>query len=169
MLRHLVRVTFALIVVFYLGWLSNYLFNKDVATTRAWFGARLPLTWQGFSETFEWIRSNTDESTILATVYDPMYYLYTGRRSIQPGLHKPRTYLYPYGHAVPDVGSPDEIRAELKSLGVGFLVVHRLNDDEEQSAHSRLWAELIRSYRTRPEPLFISSDSKHRIYALPQE
>ena len=105
----------------------------------------------------------------LPHVYDPMYYLYTGRRSIQPGLHNPRTYFYPYGHAVPDVGSPDEIRAELKSLGVGFLVIHRLNDDEEQSAYSRLWAELIRSYRTRPEPIFISSDSKHRIYALPQE
>ena len=167
--RHLVRVTFALVVVLHVGWISNYLLSKDVATTRVWFGKRLPASWQGFSETFEWIRNNTDESTILATVYDPMYYLYTGRRSIQPGLHKPRTYFYPYGHAVPDVGSPDEIRAELKSLGVGFLVIHRLNDDEEQSAHSRLWAELIRSYRTRPESIFISSDSKHRIYALPQD
>ena len=167
--HHLVRVTFALVVVLDVGWISNYLFNKDLATTRVWFGKRLPASWQGFSETFEWIRNNTDESTILATVYDPMYYLYTGRRSIQPGLHKPKTYFYPYGHAVPDVGSPDEIRAELKSLGVGFIVIHRLNNDEDQSAHSRLWAELVRSYRTRPEPIFISSDSKHRIYALPQD
>ena len=168
-LCHLVRITFALVVVLHVGWISNYLFSKDGATTRVWFGKRLPASWQGFSETFEWIRNNTDESTILATTYDPMYYLYTGRRSIQPGLHKPATYFYPYGQAVPDVGSPGEIRAELKSLGVGFIVIHRLNNDEEQSAHSRLWAELMRSYRTRPEPIFISSDSKHRIYALPQE
>jgi hypothetical protein len=130
---------------------------------------RLAASWQGFSETFEWIRNNTDESTILATAYDPMYYLYTGRRSIQPALHKPATYFYPYGHAVPDVGSPDEIRAELKSLGVGFLVIHPLNDYEEQSAYSRLWAGLIRSYRNRLELVFTSSDSKHRIYALPQD
>ena len=82
-LCHLVRVTFALVVVLQVGWIFNYFLNKDVATTRVWFGKRLPASWQGFSETFEWIRNNTDESTILATDYDPMYYLYTGRRSIQ--------------------------------------------------------------------------------------
>ena len=87
-LCHLVRVTFALVVVLHVGWISHYLFSKDVATTRVWFGERLPASWQGFSETFEWIRSHTDESTILATSYDPMYYLYTGRRAIQPALYK---------------------------------------------------------------------------------
>ena len=39
---------------------------------------------QGFSDTFEWIRNNTDESTVLATLYDPMYYLYTRRRRSNP-------------------------------------------------------------------------------------
>jgi hypothetical protein len=98
-----------------------------------------------------------------------MYYLYTGRRSIQPGLHKPSTNFYPYGQAVPDVGSPDEIKAELKSLGVRLLIIHPLNGFEEKNDSPRLRAELIRSYRTRPELVFISSDAKHRIYVLPQE
>jgi hypothetical protein len=168
-LCNMVRVTFALVVVLQVGWIFNYFLDKDVATTKAWFGNRLPASWQGFSETFEWIRNNTDESTILATSYDPMYYLYTGRRSIQPALHKPSTYLYPYGQAVPDVGSPDEIKAELKSLGVRLLIIHPLNGFEEKNDSPRLRAELIRSYRTRPELVFISSDAKHRIYVLPQE
>ena len=85
---HLVRVTFALVVVLHVGWISHYLFSKDVATTRVWYGERLPASWRGFSETFEWIRSHTDHKTILATSYDPMYYLYTGRRAIQPALYK---------------------------------------------------------------------------------
>jgi hypothetical protein len=168
-LRHLVRVTFAIVVVLHVGWISNYLFNKDVGTTRAWFGAQLPASWQGFSETFEWIRNNTDQSTILATGFDPMYYLYTGRRAIQPGFYKPQTSFYPYGQAVPDIGSPDEIRAQLKSLGVGFLVIHPLSGYGEGDAYSKLWTDLIRSYRNRPDLVFISSDSKHRIYALPQD
>ena len=75
--RHLVRATFALVVVLHVGWISHYLFSKKVATTRAWFGLRLPVSWQGFSETFEWIRSHTDDKAVLATFYDPMYYLYT--------------------------------------------------------------------------------------------
>jgi hypothetical protein len=168
-LCHFVRVTFALVVVLQVGWMLNYFLNKDVTTTRVWFGKRLPTSWQGFSETFEWIRSNTDESTILATPYDPMYYLYTGRRSIQPSFHNPSTYFYPYGEAVPFIGSPEEIKAELKSLDVRFFVTHQLSDPTEQTAHSKLWSGLSRSYRNPPELLFVSSDFQHRIYALPQE
>jgi hypothetical protein len=119
------------------GWISHYLFSKKAATTRAWFGLRLPVSWGGFSETFEWIRSHTDDKAVLATFYDPMYYLYTGRRAIRPGFHKPQTYFYPYGQAVADI--------------------------------ERLFNELVRSYRNRPELMFISSDSKHRIYVLPDE
>jgi len=167
-LCHLVRVTFALVVVVHVGWLSHYLFSKDGATTRVWFGERLPASWRGFSETFEWIRYHTDDRTILATSYDPMYYLYTGRRAIQPALYNPKTYFYPYGRAIPDVGSPAGIKAELQSLGVRFLVIHPLSDHGEQDAHSKLCDELIRSYRTRPELVFTSSDSKHRIYSLPE-
>jgi hypothetical protein len=168
---HLVQATFALVVVLHAGWIANYMFNfnKDVSTTRVWFGKRLPASWQGFSETFEWIRNNTDESAVLATVFDPMYYLYTGRRSIQPGLYKPATYYYPYGQAVPEVGSPDEIKAQFKSLGVGFLLIHPLSGHGEGDAYSKLWTELVRSYHDRLKLVFISSDAKHRIYSLPQD
>jgi hypothetical protein len=80
--RHLVRLTFALVVVLHIGWIANYLFNKDMSTTRVWFGKRLPASWQGFLETFEWVQNNTQESAVLATVFDPMYYLYrVGDRS----------------------------------------------------------------------------------------
>jgi hypothetical protein len=164
-----VRLTFAIIVVLQVGWFCNYLFAKDVATIRVWLGKRLPASWQGFTETFDWIRNNTDEYTVLATAYDPMYYLYTGRRAIQPGLHKPKTYFYPYGKAVPDVGSADEIKAELKSLGVQYLIVHPLKGVGEEYAYSKLWTHLSNSYRKRPELVFVSSDAKHQIYALPQE
>jgi hypothetical protein len=166
-LCHSVGVIFALVVLLQVGWLFHYFFNKDVATTRVWFGKRLPASWQGFSETFEWIRNNTDETTVLATVRDPMYYLYTGRRSVQPTIHRPATYLYRYGRAALDMGSPDEIKAELKSLGVGFLITHVLNGDGEPDA--KLWADLIRSYNNRLKLVFVSSDAKHHIYALPQD
>ena len=50
-----------------------------------------------FQRRLRWIRSHTDDKTILATSYDPMYYLYTGRKAIQPALYNPKTYFYPYG------------------------------------------------------------------------
>jgi hypothetical protein len=166
-LCHSVRVIFALVVVLQVGWIFHYCLNADVATTRVWFGKRLPASWQGFSETFEWIRNNTDESTVLATVRDPMFYLYTGRRAVQPTIHKLATYLSRYGRTVLDMGSPDEIKAELKLLGVEFLITHVLNSEEEQDA--KWWTDLIRSYNSGLKLVFVSSDSKHRIYALPQD
>jgi hypothetical protein len=166
-LCHSVGVIFALVVVLQVGWIFHYFLNRDVATTRVWFGKRLPVSWQGFSETFEWIRNNTDESAVLATVRDPMYYLYTGRRSVQPTIHRPATYLSRYGRTILDMGSPDEIKAELKSLGVGFLITHVLNGNGEQDA--KLWTDLIRSYNNRLKLVFVSSDAKHRIYALPRD
>jgi hypothetical protein len=168
-LCHFVRVTFALVVVLHVGWIANYLLSKDRATTRAWFGERLPASWQGFSETFEWIRRHTDDKVVLATVYDPMYYLYTDRKAIRPGLHKPQTYFYPYGQAVADIGAVNEIKSELKALGVGLLVIDPLDGFAEGRAYLRMFNELVRSFRKRPELVFMSSDSKHRIYALPQE
>jgi hypothetical protein len=32
---------------------------------------------------------NIDESAVLATAYDPTYRLYTGRKAIKSGIHKP--------------------------------------------------------------------------------
>jgi hypothetical protein len=153
-LCHLVRVTFATIVVLHVGWISHYLFSKDVATTRAWFGERLPASWQGFSETFEWIRSHTDAKTVLATFYDPMYYLYMGRRAIRPRFHKPQTYFYPYGRAVPDVGTVNEIKSELNALCVNLLVIDPLDGFTEGRAYLRLFNELIRSYRIQPVGIY---------------
>ena len=168
-LCHLVRVTFAIVVMLHVGWISHYLFSKDVATTRVWFGAEVPASWRGFSETFQWVRSHTDDRSVLATFYDPMYYLYTGRRAIRPGFHKPQTYFYPYGRAVADIGTVNEIKSELKALGVRLLVIDPLDGFEEGRTYQRFFNELIRSYRNRPKLMFISSDSKHMIYALPQE
>ena len=122
----------------------------------------MPVSWQGFSETFEWIRSHTDDKAILATVYDPMYSYCAGFRSaIRPGFHKPQTYFYPYGQAVADIGKVNEIEYKVKTLGVVLLVIDPLDGFAEGRAYLRLFNELIRSYRNRPELMFMSSDSKH--------
>jgi hypothetical protein len=167
LVRHITHGLFALIVVLHVGWFFHYLFITD--PHRAWYGMRLPASWTGFSEAFDWIRKNTDEATVLATVYDPMYHLYTGRKAIRPGLHNPQTYFYPYGRAVPNIGSLNDIKPELKRLGVRFLVIDPLDGFVEGRAYLELFENLLLSYKTQPQLVFASSDSKHKIYALPQE
>jgi hypothetical protein len=161
--------TIALIVVLHVGWFSHYLLFSDAHASRAWFGIRLAASWNGFSEAFDWVRKNTDEATTLATVYDPMYYLYTGRRAIRPGFHNPQTYFYPYGRAIANVGSVNDIKPELKRLNVGFLVIDPPDAFTEGTAYLELFKSLLLSYKTEPQLVFVSSDMKHKIYALPRE
>ena len=167
--RHITHGTIAVILVLHVGWFFNYLFISDASTSRIWYGERLPLSWNGFSETFDWIRKNTDESATLATVYDPMYYLYTGRKAIRPGLHNPQTYFYPYGYAAANVGSVNDIKSELRRLGVRFLVIDPPDSFAEGKAYLELFNNLLLSYKTQAQLVFVSSDLKHRIYALPPE
>jgi hypothetical protein len=157
----------ALLLVLLNGvWLSSYLMIDDNNTTRGLYGRRLPYAWRGFEESFAWVRENTEPDALLATAYDPMYYLYTGRRAIRPALHRSGTYFYPYGQANPDVGSSDEIKPQLDGLGVTYLIIDPLDGYAEGKATLRLLEQLVNSYGTKATHVFTSSDGKHQIYAL---
>ncbi|HWP22932.1 MAG TPA: hypothetical protein VNM15_01950, partial [Candidatus Binatia bacterium] len=147
-------------------WLSSYLLIKDPQTTRGLYGNRLPYAWRGFEESFAWVRGNTRPDSLLATAYDPMYYLYTDRRAIRPALHRPATYFYPYGSARPEVGTVDEIKPQLDRLRVDYLIIDPLDAYAEGKATLKLLEELVRAYGDKARNVFTSSDGKHRIYAL---
>jgi len=163
------RVAWSPVVVILLldgVWVSGYLLIRDDQTTRALYGGRLPYSWAGFEESFAWIRGHTKPDALLATAYDPMYYLYTGRRAIRPALHRPATYFYPYGRAQPDVGSVQEIKPQLVKLGINYLIVDPLEGYAEGKASVKLLDDLIRSFGDQAEQVFTSTDGKHRIYRV---
>jgi diacylglycerol kinase len=147
-------------------WLSSYLLINDDTTTRGLYGRRMPFDWRGFEESFAWVRENTQPDSLLATAYDPMYYLYTGRQAIRPALHRPATYFYPYGQPNPDVGSVDAIKLQLEKMSVKFLIIDPLDGYAEGKATLKLLDTLVSSYGGRARKVFTSADGKHRIYAL---
>ena len=147
-------------------WLSSYLLIKDAETTRGLYGHRLPYAWRGFEETFAWVRENTRANSLLATAYDPMYYLYTDRRAIRPALHRPATYFYPYGEAKADVGTVAEIKPQLDELRVDYLIVDPLDGYAEGKASLKLIEELVRAYGDKARRVFTSADGKHQVYAI---
>ena len=138
----------------------------DDQTTRAVYGSRVPYGWHGFEESFGWIRQNTRSDSVLGTAYDPMYFLYTGRQAIRPALHRPATYFYPYGAANPDVGSVEEIKAQMEKLRVQYLIIDPMDGYAEGKATLRLFGQIVASYGAKARLVFRSTDGKHRIYAL---
>jgi len=156
------------LVIFLLDgvWLSSYFLIRDEQTTRGLYGSRAPYGWRGFEESFAWLRAHTPADALLATAYDPMYFLYTGRRAIRPALHRSASYFYPYGAANPDVGSPAEIKSALEALRADYLIIDPLDGYAEGRATLKMLGDLVASYGERAKLVFTSSDGKHKIYAL---
>jgi hypothetical protein len=147
-------------------WLSAYLMIRDPNTTRGLYGNRIAYSWSGFQETFAWIREHTPADALLATAYDPMYFLYTNRKAIRPAFHRPASYFYPYGAASPDVGTADAIKFQLVNLRVAYLIIDPMEGYAEGKATLKLFDDLVSSFGEKAQLVFRSSDGKHRIYAL---
>jgi len=154
------------VMVLNLFWLSSFVWSRHPDSTRGLYGSRSPYTWAGFEQTFGWIRQNTAPDALLATAYDPMYFLYTGRKGIRPALHRPASYFYPYGAARPDVGSVAEIKPQLEALGAKYLIIDPLDGYAERQATLRLMDEIVGAYGERAKLVFISSDGLHKVFRL---
>jgi hypothetical protein len=163
----LMRVPIYFVLCLNIAWLVSTLEPSNDRWVRGAYGQRLSYSWSGFQETFEWIRSNIPKENLLATAYDPMYYLYTGRKAIIPTFHKPETYFYPYQAARPNVGSVEEIKDEFRRLDVRYVVTNPLDQYGERKAVETALAGLLASYSTMPNLLFISRDGKHKVYEIP--
>jgi hypothetical protein len=157
-------VMMALLVILWLGLYVRA--DPRLEVRPAW--ERHESYWAGFTETFAWVRASTAANDILATAYDPMYYLYTGRQGVRPWLYKPSTYFYPYKRGFADLGDVDRIRQELDRLGVRYLVIDPLDDYAEEESSASHFEHLLESYPAKPELVFTSSDGRHWVYRLPQ-
>jgi 4-amino-4-deoxy-L-arabinose transferase-like glycosyltransferase len=147
-------------------WLSAYLLERDEQTVRGLNGNRLAYSWAGFEESFAWLRAHAAPDAVLATAYDPMYYLYTGRRAIRPALHRPATYFYPYGQTKPEVGTVDEIKPQIVKMGIDYLIIDPMAGYAEGKATVKLFESLVQSFGDQAEPVFTSGDGMHRIFRI---
>lgn len=171
LLQGLAGLPLAVFILLSCGWLAAFL-RKEPDTVRMAFAARLDYSWDGFEETFAWVRENTEPDAVLATPYDPMYYLYTGRRGVRPWIHRPHTYFYPPSDPQPVLGPASVVRDALDELGAGYLIIDPLDGYSEREAAKRLFDELLEAYGGEeyaepPRLLFRSSDSLHLVYRLP--
>jgi hypothetical protein len=123
-------------------------------------------SWDGFEETFDWLRRNTKPNDHLGTMFDPMYYLYTNRQAVRPWIHQPETYFYPYRHAAPAVGDPATVAAELRRIGIQYLVLDPPRGYAEGEAAIRLMRAMIRLPSVNAALVFKSRDGRHEVYRI---
>ena len=160
----LVALPVAALIVLNLAWFAIYVRRSTDNPVRGLLGTQLSYGWDGFVETFDWIRNHTHDSDVLAVPLDPMYYLYTGRRGVRPWFFRPETYYYPYGRQAPDFGDPGKVRDALDALGVRYMVADPI--EGVAPAAARIFDGLLGAYGNRARLVFVSRDSRHKIYEL---
>ncbi|MBP1685292.1 MAG: hypothetical protein H6Q33_1435 [Deltaproteobacteria bacterium] len=147
-------------------WFQYRLRPLSQGHVKGWYGIDMGYSWSGFQETFEWIRANTPPDARLGTIFDPMYFLYTGRQAVRPWFHHPETYFYPYGKAKAFVGAPPEVAAELLTLRIDYLVLDPPNGYAEGNAAVALLRDILNLPQISGSLVFRSSDGRHEVYRL---
>lgn len=161
-----VLATAALMLVGNVTWVRHVLSPVPEGHMRGWYGADFGYSWEGFEETFDWIRENTTPADRLGTVYDPMYYLYTGRQAVRPWFHHPETYFYPPDAPDAFVGRPIAVARQLRTLGVSYLVLDPPTGYAEGEAATKLLREILILDDVNASHVFTSRDGKHEVHRL---
>jgi hypothetical protein len=98
--------------------------------------------------------------------YDPTYRLYTGRKGIRSGFHKPVPSLSISNSKTARWLGIDS-KKKLTELGVGEYLLGSDGWFAEHSAQEKLMMELLQLYPRQPDLVFVSQDSFYTVYALP--
>jgi hypothetical protein len=124
---------------------------------------------KGFSETSDWIRNNTVIAERMASPYDPLYFLFTGRQGTRYWFHNPESYFYPdFSKARPQVGDAKVIIDCLKDLNITWLIREPVAEEifPEGKAVRTLAESIVACGYPRATLTFASSDGGHYVYKL---
>jgi hypothetical protein len=124
---------------------------------------------KGFDETSDWIRRNTAISERIASPFDALYFLYTGRKATRYSFHNPESYFYPdFSRAQPQVGDHKVISASLKDLNITWLIREPILQEAfaEGKAVNAVAELIVNGKHPRATLAFSSRDREHFVYRL---
>ena len=138
---------------------TSYPYDIYAIRTRTEPRAAEPVTWDGYQKTFDWIRSHTSSTDILASGMDTMVFLYTGRAAYRPVVYRPETV---YGAAGSPIGSVPEVEQRLSKAGYVVLLPGYELDG--------VFRQAIREIQARREgwlrPVYSSDDGRFQVIAI---
>jgi|GEM_PF-927036 len=108
--------------------------------------ARIPADdWGEMQQLTGWIRNHAKPGAIVAANCDPIFYLFTNRKSIRLFKADPFELYYDRSLTKLPLGSSQELRSHLKSHNISYIVVTPMPWFAEQSYFRKLLAALMQS------------------------
>jgi hypothetical protein len=112
-----------------------------------WAPSSLAEDWRRISPLLEWVRSETPPNAILAGNLDPMYFLYTGRRSLRAFSPDSFALYYAAGNdARQPLGSVEDLRSRFIAGGIDYCIWTPAAGFGESQHFRRLLNELAERY-----------------------
>ena len=79
-----------------------------------------PASWVSYKNIFHWLQTHSQPDDVIASMEDPMIFLYTDRRAIRPFKITPG--IIGYGDDLSSYGSPEDLLKTMKAYKVRYLV-----------------------------------------------
>jgi Dolichyl-phosphate-mannose-protein mannosyltransferase len=97
------------------------------------------ISWESHLKLFAWIREHVPERDVIGTGLDPMLYLYTGRRAVQPFIISGARLFY---SDEPSLGSVSDATAIVDRYGVKWIVRQPMPGLAGEESFDRLLEQL---------------------------
>lgn len=123
-----------------------------------------PVQWSSYLKVFNWIKTHTEASDVIASGFDSMIYLYTDRVAFRPYMVHPVSLFY--GGDSPPLGELNDFYKIMRCYKAKYLVQTAMPGSKEEKPLNRL-IEQVRTQNPKwLRPVYTGEDSRFVIYEL---
>ncbi len=122
------------------------------------------LSWSSFIEIFAWIKSNTSATDNMASTYDALMYMYTGRKCVR--MYELDMAAAFYGKKAPPLGSVDDLITLLKRYQIRYLVITPMPNYAEEKMIFQLAEKLEKDHPEQVHTQFTGTDPRFKVMSI---
>jgi hypothetical protein len=120
--------------------------------------------WYPLASLLDWTKAHTPPAAVLAGNLDPLYYLYTGHKSIRSFSAQPYSLIY--SHSTDPIGNPPQLLRNLHAAGASFWIRTPNSTFLEGPHLEQAQVNLSRTHPGTLLPLSPPVPQTHGIYAI---
>lgn len=136
------------ILLFNVNDLSNFCIYTQTSRVPSMEVPRYSISWGSYREAMDWIKQNSRKEDVIATTYDAMMFLYTGRKSIRPYSVDAAAAFY--GKPGPVLGSIADFLDTLHQYRARYLAL----TPQPGYGEDKIFYELVEEVAATHEGLF---------------
>ena len=122
-----------------------------------------PANWSSFTDVFSWIGSHTRPTDIVASYFDSMVFLYTGRQAFRPLVVAPASPYY--GITCQPVTADDLLRT-LKGNRGRYVLCTPFDRFNDESSLTAMMNEVRRTHPKAVSTAYVGKDQRFRVFRI---